>query len=580
MQGFHPQKNKAAQVKNYAQGGIVRGPGTGTSDDVPATVPPGSYVMPADSTRALGFKAGVWQKGPRGDGLALGFKPRARDAMFSKEELVLAPDQVQAAGGVEVLDAFRSATHSQVPDQNIPGKPKTFFANGGLVGDVRKNSFGDSAAASANPSVTQVPTRSPNTPAPAARPAFTGTPSDIPNSAPAGWKGGTGTPVTGDDFTRNVSNTMSALGPIGGGLTPVVSGLARMGAAAAKAASASPLVDKALSYGIPAAGFGALASASSQDTQQVSQTTAARTPSVPVAAQPGTGRGFAAPGASARPSSLPMQPDGQPASQSLGFAPGVYQHGRGQYSDNAAGMGFAPGFTGKPGAQNMAAADALAAQSQGAGLGFAPGSAGALANSQQGPGQAAPQSFGQSGGFGLLDNNARALRSASMDAQQLKPGAGRALAGVIQQQADAPKLQIERDKAAADTASASADRALKADEINSARGFRAGQLANDSARTALDARKTDSDLQARGFEVSQAKRLENIRQKYETATDPKVKGELAQQLRTLSGKDEQQARFTVVPGGQEYDQAAGVMRNVPARVLNNQTGQFMDGRRG
>ena len=40
--------------------------------------------------------------------------------------------------------------------------------------------------------------------------------------------------------------------------------------------------------------------------------------------------------------------------------PGVYSHGRGQYSDNAAGMGFAPAFTGRPNAQNMAAADALA----------------------------------------------------------------------------------------------------------------------------------------------------------------------------------------------------------------------------
>lgn len=41
-------------------------------------------------------------------------------------------------------------------------------------------------------------------------------------------------------------------------------------------------------------------------------------------------------------------------------AEGVYSHGRGQYSDNAQGMGFSPGFTGRPNAQNMGAADALA----------------------------------------------------------------------------------------------------------------------------------------------------------------------------------------------------------------------------
>ena len=32
----------------------------------------------------------------------------------------------------------------------------------------------------------------------------------------------------------------------------------------------------------------------------------------------------------------------------------------------------------------------------------------------------------------------------------------------------------------------------------------------------------------------------------------------------------------MVPVGQECDATANVMRNVPARVLNNQTGQFID----
>ena len=44
--------------------------------------------------------------------------------------------------------------------------------------------------------------------------------------------------------------------------------------------------------------------------------------------------------------------------------PGVYRHGRGQYSDNAAGMGMPANFTGHPNAQNMAAGESLAARSQ------------------------------------------------------------------------------------------------------------------------------------------------------------------------------------------------------------------------
>mgnify|MGYP003618965515 CR=1 FL=1 len=50
----------------------------------------------------------------------------------------------------------------------------------------------------------------------------------------------------------------------------------------------------------------------------------------------------------------------------------------------------------------------------------------------------------------------------------------------------------------------------------------------------------------------------------------------AQQIRDLSGKAEPTNRFTVVPGGQEWDATAGTMRNVPGRVLNNQSGQFVE----
>lgn len=86
-----------------------------------------------------------------------------------------------------------------------------------------------------------------------------------------------------------------------------------------------------------------------------------------IAAQPatedsaGAGRGFVNPAASPA-APLGAAKPGTPEAQEV--MAGVYQHGRGQYSDSASGMGFAPGFTGKPSAQNMAAADALAQRSQ------------------------------------------------------------------------------------------------------------------------------------------------------------------------------------------------------------------------
>ena len=67
--------------------------------------------------------------------------------------------------------------------------------------------------------------------------------------------------------------------------------------------------------------------------------------------------------------------------------PGVYQHGRGQYSDNPEGMGFATGFTGQPSAQNMQAANALASQQQ----------AQSMARLQAAERQAAPQARGLQG---------------------------------------------------------------------------------------------------------------------------------------------------------------------------------------
>jgi hypothetical protein len=44
----------AIQAANYATGGLVRGPGTGTSDDIPANLSNGEYVLRADAVRKIG----------------------------------------------------------------------------------------------------------------------------------------------------------------------------------------------------------------------------------------------------------------------------------------------------------------------------------------------------------------------------------------------------------------------------------------------------------------------------------------------------------------------------------------------
>ena len=70
-------------------------------------------------------------------------------------------------------------------------------------------------------------------------------------------------------------------------------------------------------------------------------------------------------------------------------------------------------------------------------------------------------------------------------------------------------------------------------------------------------------------------RVERLYQQLEKAQTPEERAAIAEQLRALSGK-EAPSRFTVVPGGQEIDPTTNMAVTRPARVFNNQSGQFVD----
>lgn len=118
-------KRRMAEIDGYANGGMVRGKGTGTSDEVPDEVPEGTYIMPADSTQAIGP-----------ENLAkIGKVP----VNLSNGEYKLPPEQVHAVG-VQTLDAMKNATHTPVATRGLPGikphnegEPRHFFADGGVV---------------------------------------------------------------------------------------------------------------------------------------------------------------------------------------------------------------------------------------------------------------------------------------------------------------------------------------------------------------------------------------------------------------------------------------------------------------
>ncbi|WP_347455813.1 hypothetical protein [Acinetobacter thermotolerans] len=89
------------------------------------TVPEGTYIMPADSTQAIG-EGNLDQMG----------KAAPVDVNVSNGEYQMPPEQVQAIGA-QVLDQMKDQTHTPtgLPHlQEQPGKkPELFFADGGLV---------------------------------------------------------------------------------------------------------------------------------------------------------------------------------------------------------------------------------------------------------------------------------------------------------------------------------------------------------------------------------------------------------------------------------------------------------------
>lgn len=110
--------------QGLADGGVIRGPGTGTSDSIPDEMEPGTFIMPADSTKALGLddEQGEGKKVP---------------VRVSNGEYELPPERVQAIGAA-VLEALRDSTHEAAEgeeegEEEGPSMAAQKLASGGMV---------------------------------------------------------------------------------------------------------------------------------------------------------------------------------------------------------------------------------------------------------------------------------------------------------------------------------------------------------------------------------------------------------------------------------------------------------------
>lgn len=396
MRGFQPMAMRG-KAKPFANGGPVRGPGTGTSDEVADTVPNGTYIMPADSTQAVGEQQLAAMGGvprgfapansaPQGDGVPV---------QLSNGEFKLPPEQVHAIG-VQVLDQLKGATHKPVEERGfvprglqivqtpgagvdngqqgavrgfspigkreaVPktfqGEPPLFFADGGVVtrglpargryadgGQVgeeqkRSRSYGDAAAAALSPGVTQV---SAPAPAPALQPAVVSTPASA-------------APSPGNTFPGNRL-------PSGSGATsapasaPVQAGMTD----AQRSAALAQIPMDTIPAPAPSHPTGA------DGAQPAVRGLRGLTPGI---GRSGGSYADAAP-AMSQPRGLPTAREPVQAMatavtqpQASQVMPGVYRSGS-SYSDTAAGAVAGSQPRGLPSPQNMAAADALAARSE------------------------------------------------------------------------------------------------------------------------------------------------------------------------------------------------------------------------
>ena len=302
-----------SQPKKFRDGGHVRGPGTGTSDSIHAKLSAGEFVLPDDTVRKVGVR-------------------RLQDLVHE--------------------------THDPVPQ-----KGKRHYANGGLVEDETKrpNSFGDAAAVAQSPGITPVQSQAPAAPPPpvaapapvAASPSLTDRVSQIPTGglkAPAA--DGSQDSWSNTETGRNLTNIASALPGSLGGAIPAV---AKTGGAISGGLDAAT---RLLNAGAGAAAVSALPGSATAQTSPTSTV--------------GAGRGIVNP-----PAVNPMAPPPASPPRTLASIAGlpsttsnVTRDGNSYSGTNVAGditiNGQAPRSGGVISAQNMAAADNLAA-SQGNG---------------------------------------------------------------------------------------------------------------------------------------------------------------------------------------------------------------------
>ena len=256
--------------------------------------------------------------------------------------------------------------------------------------------------------------------------------------------------------------------------------------------------------------------------------------------------------------------------------PGVFRHGRGQYSDNASGMGFTsvPGSGGQGSPVGKTVEQAQREGLVGERVGYNPaydqrlnGATGISAQNMGAADALASREYAASMGRLMASGQIQAPGAGPSFIMQSNTGFRRDPRLVAPEDAARRTLRYAQGD---DPASRERKAKFQTAQLEQQGLAQRNQATNDIAQKEL-ALKTE----AQGFTTRAAQQLEGLQNQYAAETDPAKQSALARQIREVQGK-EQPARYKVAAGGQQI-YANGVAYKVPDRVFNEQTGQFSDG---
>lgn len=266
---------------------------------------------------------------------------------------------------------------------------------------------------------------------------------------------------------------------------------------------------------------------------------------------------------------------------------GIYRHGRGQYSDQAEGMGLPASFTGQPNEKNLAAADRLAATAA------APGpSAGTAVGPSAAVGRYSAPTVAHSGNDWQARQNLKNMATAANSITNTRrwggPGAENNPDVVAYRDAHRADLAAQSKQTDAELTTqgynAGLDRErMGQDGANTRAGMQErgaaaramGQLNLGQQRLGLDSQRAAGENALRSTQVRAADRMANIQDQYLGAKTDEERMRLASQIRAMNGQGSEEA-WAHSPGGQVVDPKTNMLVTQPGVIYNRRTGQSME----